>query len=130
MTRPIVTLAGLLIVLVGFIGGVVVEKHWGTVNGQGATASSPSGGPFGNGGTGGPQAGGAASGTVKMVDGTTVYVTTASGEVVIVKTTNTTTVNAETAGAVKDLKVGDSVTITGTTATDGSMTATQIVQNP
>jgi hypothetical protein len=130
-----VTLAGLFMVLAGFIGGVLVEKnHSAGATGSGQSAGgAPSGFTFGNGGAGGPTPSSSAAsttGTVAMVDGTTIYLTTSTGEVVIVKTNGSTAVKAQSAGAVKDLKVGDAVTVTGTTASDGSVTATQIARNP
>ncbi len=63
-----------------------------------------------------------------LVDGNTVYVTTADGQVVIVKTSSSTTVRSEQTLSLKDLKVGSSVTVTGPAGADGSVTATQITQ--
>ncbi len=147
ITRTTVVMAGLVLVIAGFLGGVLVQKNLGATVGSGnlngtnlpaALASRAAGGGFGGGGAGGSggtgSGGGAGTGTgrggttgtVTLVDGTTVYVTTADGQVVIVKTTGATAVRTEQAAAVKDLTVGSSVTVTGTTAADGSMTATQI----
>jgi hypothetical protein len=132
VTRVIVLLAGLFFVVGGFIGGVLVEKHWG----GGSTGSTTSNfGPpnFGGAGNGGPSAAtGSAgtTGTVTRVEGTTLSVTLANGTVVTVKTDGSTTVSAQSTSTVKDLKVGQSVTVTGTTASDGSVTATRITQAP
>src|SRR5256885_16708052 len=75
--RATVVLAGLVLVIGGFVAGAQVEKNFGHVGGSGATPTAfPTGGRAGfAGGAGGvaPSAsGGATTGTVKFVDGTTV----------------------------------------------------------
>jgi hypothetical protein len=121
--------AGAVLLVGGFLGGVQVEKHFGT-KASGTPVVFPSGfrnaGGFGGGNGGGGAGGGGTTGTVKLVDGSTVYVTTASGDVVIVHVTGNTTVT--TAGSVKDLTAGSTVTVTGQTGSDGSVTATRIVK--
>jgi hypothetical protein len=117
--------AGAVLLAGGFLGGVQVEKHFGA-HSTATPAVFPSG--FRNaGGFGGGGNGGGTTGTVKLVDGSTVYVTTANGDVVIVHTTGNTTVT--TAGSVKDLTVGSTVTVTGQTGSDGSVTASRIVKS-
>jgi hypothetical protein len=141
--RTTVALAGLVLLVGGFVAGAQVEKHWGTP----ASSSSPTTNPFANGanpnafgagrgtgtgtgsgttGTGAAAAG--TTGTVKLVDGTTVYLTTPDGQTVIVKTTPSTTVNVNRAGSLKDLAPGASVTIQGQTGSDGSVNATSITK--
>ena len=68
------------------------------------------------------------TGTVKLVDGTTVYLTTADGQTLIVKTTPSTSVNVNQAGSLKDLAPGATVTIQGQTGSDGSISATSITK--
>jgi hypothetical protein len=63
---------------------------------------------------------------VKLVDGTTVYVTTANGDVVIVHTNGSTAISQP--GSIKDLAPGASVTITGQAGSDGSVTASRIAK--
>jgi hypothetical protein len=152
-SRTTLALSGLVLLIGGFVGGAQVQKHWGTA----ANASSnrpgvvlPSGNPFaggnfgGRGGAGGNGGGGngggtggnggnatsaaGTTGTVKLVDGTTVYLTTPDGQTVIVKTTPSTTVNVNQPGALKDLTPGATVTIQGQTASDGSVNATSITK--
>jgi len=144
-SRTTLALSGLVLLISGFVGGAQVQKHWGTA----ANASSnrpgvvlPSGNPFaggnfgnfggrggGNGGGGNGTSGAAGTtGTVKLVDGTTVYLTTPDGQTVIVKTTPSTTVNVNQPGALKDLTPGATVTIQGQTASDGSVNATSITK--
>ncbi|TML30389.1 MAG: hypothetical protein E6G35_06555 [Actinobacteria bacterium] len=115
--KATVLLVGVVLLVGGFLGGVQVEKHFGTA------AASPTTFPSGFRNASG---GGGTTGTVKLVDGSTVYVTLANGDVVIVHTTANTTVTQ--AGSVKDLTAGATVTVTGQTGSDGSMTATRIVK--
>ncbi|MEU0553441.1 hypothetical protein [Dactylosporangium sp. NPDC006015] len=138
--RATYVLAGLALLVAGFVGGAQVQKSYGTA----PAASTPGGGanpaalasqfagrggfPGGaQGGTGTGQTGtrGGITGTVKLVDGTTVYVETADGQTLIVKTSGTTTVSMP--GALKDLTAGSSVTIVGQNA-DGTVTATSITK--
>ncbi|GAA2607424.1 hypothetical protein GCM10010399_42920 [Dactylosporangium fulvum] len=132
--RATVVLAGLALLVAGFVAGAQVQKSYG----QAPAASGPAGGvnpaafPSGfagrNGAQGGAQGGqarGGITGTVKLVDGTTVYVETADGQTLIVKTSGTTTVS--TPGALKDLTAGSSVTVVGQN-TDGTVNATSITK--
>jgi len=146
--RATYALAGIALVVVGFVGGAQVQKSYGTapaaatpggVNpaalasafaGRGGAQGFPGAGGQGQGGTGqgGTGQGGArggVSGTVKLVDGTTVYIETADGTTVIVKTSDKTTVSMP--GALKDLTAGSTVTVTGQNA-DGTVTATAITK--
>ncbi len=127
--RTTVALAGLVLAVGGFVAGAQVEKHFGHV-GTGTPASAfptalPSGFRAGGGGTG--AGGNATTGTVKLVDGTTVYITTANGDVITVRTNGSTTVTQP--GSVTDLPVGSTVTVTGPAASDGTITASRIAKN-
>ncbi|WP_433612230.1 hypothetical protein ACQP2P_00690 [Dactylosporangium sp. CA-139114] len=140
--RATYVLAGLALLVVGFVVGAQVQKSYGTApaaSGPGGGANPAAlasafagrnGGQFpGGGAQGGGQGStgtrGGVTGTVKLVDGATVYVETADGQTVIVKTSDKTTVSAP--GALKDLTAGSTVTIQGQQA-DGSMTATSITK--
>jgi hypothetical protein len=127
----------------GFLGGVYSQRQWGT---SATTAAGPSGG--GNRGTGSGFPGGlsasgfpgggnfgqgnqgtgttATAGTVKLVDGSTIYVQTADGSVVTVDTDGETTVSTAKKGKVADVKAGDSITVNGVTGSDGAVTATEV----
>ncbi|MDY0811058.1 hypothetical protein [Kitasatospora purpeofusca] len=96
-------------------------------NGQGAQGGQ--GGQNGGQGTGGGQGGqgGFTRGTVKAVDGTTVYLTDANGNTVKVTTGDSTKVQLNKEGKVGDLQPGQSVTVVGTPA-DGGYAATQLVE--
>lgn len=139
--RATYVLAALALLVAGFVGGAQVQKSYGTAPAAtgapggvnpaafpsqfaGRGAQGGQGAQGGNTGTGtGPRGG--ITGTVKLVDGTTVYVETADGQTLIVKTSGTTTVS--TPGALKDLTAGSSVTIVGQNA-DGTVTATSITK--
>lgn len=131
---PRLTLA--LIVLVGaavaFIGGAEVQKHFGTSSSTSsgipssfarafAGGSAPSGASFP--GFGG---GNSTTGTVTLIKGTTLYVTNAAGNTVLVKTSPQSRVSKSVAGSVKTIHPGDSVTVTGSQNKDGSVTARQV----
>jgi hypothetical protein len=128
--RWTVYLVGAALVLGGFIGGIEMQKAYGSS--ESPAASGPQG-QRGNGGYGGFPGGGAVpstaasrptTGTVKLIDGTTVYVQTESGEVVTVRTNEETAVAV--AGALKDLKAGDKVTVQGQADSEGTVTATTV----
>lgn len=147
-TRTTLILGGLALVVGGFVGGVLVQRNFGATTSTGGPGGSlpaaiASGFPGGFGqaagqggqGTGGQGTGGqatgagagnATTGTVRLVDGTTIYIVTADGETVTVKTNDSTTVASAQAAALKDLKVGATVTVQGTANADGVVTATQV----
>jgi hypothetical protein len=97
--------------------------------GSGATGRPPGGIGTGTGtGTGTGQAGGSGngtSGTVKLVDGDTIYVQTPSG-IVRVKTTKSTKVTVAKKSTARSLKTGSPVVVQGTPGQDGTVTATSV----
>jgi hypothetical protein len=137
--------AGALVVA-GFLGGVQVQKNYGTAAttttapGAGragfagnAAANGYFGGQAGTGtgaaGATGTAAAAATTGKVKLVDGTTVYVETSTGDVVTVKTGAQTQVKTSTTTTLKNLAAGDTVTIQGATGSDGTVTATTVTKD-
>ncbi|MEV7546377.1 DUF5666 domain-containing protein [Streptomyces sp. NPDC089915] len=81
------------------------------------------------GATGGPGAGGGlTTGTVKLVDGTTLYVTDAQGNVVKVTTNTDTQITEAKSGKVSDLQPGQAVTVRGTQNASGDVAATTVAQ--
>ncbi len=140
--RTTVVLAGLVLLAAGFFAGAQVKKSYGTptsASSAGATVPNVAGGSFAgrrqNGGTG--QSSGASTdgtaanvttGTVKLVDGTTVYVQTADGTVVTVRTSGSTTVQVAQNGALSDLAPGARVSVEGPAVSDGTVTATKITK--
>jgi hypothetical protein len=130
--RATAVLAGLVLLVGGFVAGAQVQKNFGPA--ASAPTTAPTGGRFagGLGGAGGAApspTGGATTGTVKFVDGTTVYLTMPNGDVVTVKTDGSTSIQLTQPGTVKDLAVGATVTVTGQTGGDGSVTATKITKD-
>jgi hypothetical protein len=84
-------------------------------------------------GTGTGQAGATAApaaagttGTVKLVDGATIYVQTSDGNVVTVNTNGKTTVSAASKSALSSIKAGQTVTVQGAAGADGAVTATSV----
>jgi hypothetical protein len=145
--RTTVVIGGLALIVGGFLGGVQVQKHYGSSSGstslanlrsqfaRGATGRGGEGGGgfLGGGGfpTGTPTATAAPAetGTIKLVDGTTIYVTLADGTILTVKTTDATKVTTSSSTKVGTLKAGDTVTIAGGTPdSTGNMTATSVTK--
>ena len=137
--RLTLVLAAALLVVAGFVGGSLSQKQWGggsttPANPFTAARGGPSGFP-GLGASGGPggfggQASAAASitGTVKLVDGTTVYIVTSDGRVITVKTSGSTSVQVAQKGSLADLSAGSTVTISGEAGADGTVTASTITR--
>jgi hypothetical protein len=71
-------------------------------------------------------AGGGTTGTVKLVDGSTLYVETADGTVITVKTGKQTSVRTSKVAKLGDLKAGAKVTVQGTTAGEDTVSATAV----
>ena len=125
----------------GFLGGAVVQKQWGkseispgrqTPRPEGGGVPSGFGGPGGAGGFGGQagpngragSGGQQTTGTLTAVTSTGLTLRTADGGTVTVKIAGGTQVLQPAPAAV--LKEGQSVTVQGSTATDGSITATTV----
>jgi hypothetical protein len=107
----------------------------GTAGGGSSAPSTAAGGTA----TGGTATGGTATGVtatqtntgkITLVDGTTIYVTLASGDVLTVKTTSATKVSVGSVTKISGLKAGQSVTVTGPTDSSGNVTATSIAAGP
>lgn len=132
-----VCLAALVLLLAGFVVGARVDRAYRTSTPAGNGSAAAQRGGFGAAGTargggagqpaqggqagqpaGGGQTGQPVTGTVKLVDGTTLYVQTADGTVVTVRTGGDTAVTLARAGTLKDLKAGDQVTVQGTGSGD------------
>ncbi|MEV5709258.1 DUF5666 domain-containing protein [Actinoallomurus sp. NPDC052274] len=122
----------------GFGAGAQVDRHFGnhtSTTAQGTRAATggtmPGGGrgTFGGGMPGGVAPGDGASpgttGTVQKVTGKTIYVKTANG-VVQVKVTDKTKVRVLRSGSASALKTGTTVTVQGSQAADGTLTATSV----
>jgi len=136
-------LLAVLLIACGFIGGVLVEK------GQGGSSSSTAAGAAASlasrlralrGGTGSTSsaavAGGSPSssggftrptaGTVAYLAGSTLYVTSSEGNTIKVTTSPGTSVTKTIKANVKGIHPGETVTITGATGSNGSVSAESI----
>lgn len=82
-------------------------------------------GAFPGGGAGGGAAAGTA-GTVKSVEGDTIFLTDADGNTTKVTTSGATSVTKTVPGTLQDVKPGDNVLVQGTRNDDGSYTANRI----
>jgi hypothetical protein len=137
-------LGGLVIVAAGFVGGVLLQKHEDSgaranasntaasrFSGRGGsgTTGGPSSGRggfngFGGGGAGGSGAGGGSVvGTVKLIDGTNIYVTDPNGNVIKVTTTPASSITKTTPTSTKNIAPGDTLVVRGASSSDGSMVA-------
>jgi hypothetical protein len=146
----------LLFAAVGLWGGSILQKHRdkstaasrttgaaaafaaGTGRRAGAAAGAGAGaaGAAAGGTTGGTSAGGAAAragalaGIVTDIQGSTIYLTDASGNLIKIITTPASTVRKTDTGTLADIKPGQTVLVTGAKAADGSTTARSITISP
>jgi hypothetical protein len=123
LTRSTGVMFALVLICAGFLAGIKVQQAYGS--------SGPSGGTNLPNRAGFQQQQPAAqqqqqqqqqplTGKIKLVDGATVYLETADGSVITVKTTQTTVVAAQ--AQLKDLTAGTTVTVVGT----GTQTVTAL----
>jgi hypothetical protein len=126
-------LAAFLVAGAAFTGGVIVEK--GSVGTAGAsttsrqapaTAATAGRAAFGAAAGTAGAGGGATSGTVKLIDGSNIYITDSTGTTVKIATTPQSQISITAPGAVTAIKPGDTVTVTGSTGSDGTVTATNV----
>jgi hypothetical protein len=126
-------LAGFLVAGAAFTGGVIVEKSSvGTAGASTTSRPAPAaaatagraaiGAAAGTVGAGG----GATSGTVKLIDGTNIYITDSTGTTVKIATAPQSQISITAPGAVTAIKPGDTVTVSGSTGSDGTITATSV----
>ncbi len=138
------TLLGVLLIACGFIGGVLVEKSESSSGGSSAgglasrfaalrsgATTAGRGGAGASGasaflGGGGPGGAGATIGQVAYVSGHTLYVTTAEGNTVKVKTSAASTVTKTVKADVKGIHPGETVIVTGSAAANGAVSAESI----
>ena len=142
---PKVTLGliGAVLLAGGFVGGIAVGKHNSSSSSSSGSNTAATGnrtrggyggyGGFGQnggatGGTGGTGVrGGAVTGTVSAVSGTTITITESTGKSVTVDTSPQTTVTIGKTGTVADLTAGSQVTVLGTPDSSGTITARSVV---
>ncbi|GAA3111147.1 hypothetical protein GCM10010464_87510 [Pseudonocardia yunnanensis] len=129
--RLTAVLVALIMAALAFAGGVAAQKAHdkGLVTASAATRARGAG----VGAPGGPAAGGAggtaspvAIGTVKSISGSTLTLTNSAGAVVTVTVPPTATVTTDGLGG---LVAGVTVSVAGTNAADGTVTATSITSH-
>lgn len=135
-------LAAIVVASAGFLGGALVGKHYGSSGSSAAaafsrfagarasaSASTGSGSATGLGGrTGAFGAGNATVGTIKLIDGATVYVQTTAGDIVQVATSAGTKVTVSSTVPVTSLRPGQTVIVEGSKNSSGAVAATSISQ--
>lgn len=130
-------LLGLLVLAVGFAGGAVAYQKFGPSTsgglpsfGAGLPDFAAGGFPgTGTGSIGAPaedSGGDTTVGTVKLVDGKTIYVSTGSDSVVIVTVPADVPVTKQKAIDLSELEPGSNVTVAGSVGTDGKVVATSV----
>jgi hypothetical protein len=132
-------LVGVLLIAAGFIGGVLVEKGQGSSGSSAGSASSSLasrlaglrgglGAGAGGASAGLPGAGGSrpVSGQVAYLSGSTLYVTSSEGNTVKVLTSPATGVSKTSKTSVKAIHPGETVTVTGSAAANGTLSAESI----
>jgi len=130
---PLAVLFALLIAGGGIWGGAALQRSQGSSTGTSSIASaiaSRFGATRGTGASGTRGFGGAstaaATGTVTEVKGSTLYVTNASGNLVEVTLTPSTSVTRNAKTSLSGLAPGDTVVVQGTTAKNGTVTAASV----
>lgn len=141
--RLALALIGLLLIACGFIGGVLIEKGESSSGSSGSAAAGlasrfaalrggTGAGAFLSrglaGGSGGSVTGfhRPTAGTVAYLSGSTLYVTNSEGNTVKVTTSSATTVNKTVKSTVRSVHPGETVTITGSTGSNGAISAESI----
>ncbi len=124
----------------GFLGGVLLEKHHASSGTSNPLASVLASGGLPNlGGSGAPAAGatggGSAAGfalgrgtigTVKLIDGSTIYIQGFTGSITKVTTTPATKIQVTAPGTLKDLRPGETLMIQGAKRGSGTVAATSV----
>jgi hypothetical protein len=139
LSWPIAALLVLLIAGGGIWGGAALQRNQKTGTGSLASAFASriasartggsrlgGGGTGGTGGFGGLSSSAAATGTVTEVTGSTLYVTNASGSLVEVKLSPSTTVTRNAKSVLSALQPGDTVVVQGTKQKNGMVTAASV----
>jgi len=132
---PVAALTAVVLVAGGFWGGAELQKSQGGTSSPLASVAARFRSALGAGATGAGGAGfagrfastAAAAGTISVVDGNTLYVNdTATGSVVKVTLTKSTTITRNADSAAIDLRPGDTVTVQGATGNSGAVSATSV----
>jgi hypothetical protein len=134
---PTMYLGAGVLVVAGFVGGAQAQKHWGSRPAASGTSALEQAIASRFGGAGGGQngtqqgrsgTGNITLGTVKLVDGKTIYLQTSAGTIVQVTTDASTKIQVTRAGTTKDLEAGSTVIVQGTPGAAGTVKATSVDQ--
>ena len=121
--------AGLIIIIIVVFGaGYLIGNSHGKSVGA-ATASAARGSAF-RGGRTGAAGGSAVMGTILSQDAQSITVSLRNGGSQVIFLSGSATVMKSVAGTASDLSVGQNIVATGTTNSDGSLTATSVQIRP
>lgn len=128
----IVLVVAVIVGGLGFYGGTLYAKKGSAVQMSGRGGVGATGGRAGGfaAGLGGRNGGGFAAGDIVSKDATSFTVKLRDGGSKIVFFSASTTVGKMAAGSMDDVSQGTSVTITGTSNADGSVTASMVQIRP
>ena len=128
--RAAKALTAVLILALGFIGGVEVEKQQGGAASSSAGAAGASAAFGARNGGGFPGAGGAAgdftAGTVANKKGRYIYLKDSNGTLIRVKVTSNSTITRNAKSDTAAIHPGDTVLAQGSKGKDGTVTATSV----
>lgn len=137
LSSTMLLVAGVLVAAV-FVGGLLLGRATAPDTGTAAFPGGgtlPGGGTFPGGSTGsgagnapGFGNGGFTAGTVTRIDGDTIYVESADGQTIEVRTNTDTDVQVTSEGSVDDLDEGETVVVQGDASDDGSIDASSVVE--
>jgi hypothetical protein len=129
---PAAILAALLIAGGGIWGGAALQRSQGSSTTSAASsiasrfAAARGGGASSFGGGAGGASGAAATGIVTEVKGSTLYITNASGGLVEVTLSPSTSVTRNAKTSLNNLKPGDTVVVQGTKGRNGTVSAASV----
>jgi hypothetical protein len=109
------------------LGGAARRAAGQTGAGTGTGATGATGAPGGAGGTG---LRGGTAGIVSDIQGSTIYLTDTSGNLIKITTTPASTIRKTATGTMADIKLGETLIVTGAKAADGSTAARSITISP
>jgi hypothetical protein len=133
--KPLIPVVVVIALAVSFLAGMQVQKVLSAAPPASNSARAMGGGrPGGGNGAGLGRGGGMRPtlGVVASTTGTTLMITGRNGSTITVSLSGSPAIsNGSTTGlGASDIKVGDTVAVTGTTGSDGTLAATRVLINP